>query len=271
MKTIPVSPMIAGLIFSSLAMAKPGDEGAPPRGGADAPKRPMVDAWKHADADRDGFLTKEEFSELGRVRNLADEKRDRLFTRLDKNGDGRIGRGELGAPPRGNKKPEKRALPRLWELDSDKSGSVSFEEFRVGKPFAKLPESRIEKVFERLDTNGDGVISPADRPDAPDSKKDVKRKKKVDKKAEKKADKKPGKKSGRKADAARHPQSILQSLDVDQDGAVSFEEYRKGPEVRNLGEDEQEDRFMKLDRNGDLKLTAQDFAQDGGAPEMQER
>lgn len=255
--------MIAGLIFSSLAMAKPGDGGEPPRGGADAPKRPMVDAWKHADADRDGFLTKEEFSELGRVRNLADEKRDRLFTRLDKNGDGRIGRGELGAPPRGNKKPEKRALPRLWELDSDKSGSVSFEEFRVGKPFAKLPESRIEKVFERLDTNGDGVISPADRPDAPESKKDAKRKKKADKKAEKNA--------GRKADAARGPRAMLQNLDVDQDGAVSFEEYRKGPEVRNLGEDEQEDRFMKLDRNGDLKLTAQDFAQDGGAPEMQER
>lgn len=202
----------------------------------------MVEAWKRADADRDGFLTKEEFSTLERIGKLPAKKRDRLFARFDKNGDGKIGRNEILAAAKG--RGGKRPMPRLWELDTDKSGSVSYEEFSTGKPFARFPEKRRRKLFDRLDTNRDGVISRADRPKPPPR----------------------GGKKGRpdaRGPAERDPRRMLSALDEDGDGAVSFEEFRKGGRIRDLDEDTQEDRFMALDRNGDLKLTAEDFPPPG--------
>jgi hypothetical protein len=44
-------------------------------------------------------------------------------------------------------------------------------------------------------------------------------------------------------------------LDADGDGALSFAEFRKSPGVRDLTEDQQEDRFEALDRNRDHQLT----------------
>ena len=52
---------------------------------------------------------------------------------------------------------------------------------------------------------------------------------------------------------------MIHQLDKDGDGALSFEEFRAGPAVSQLGEDEQEDRFENMDKNGDQKLTPQDF------------
>lgn len=47
--------------------------------------------------------------------------------------------------------------------------------------------------------------------------------------------------------------------DKDRDGALTFEEFRVGPRHKDLGEDEQENRFEAMDRNHDKKLTAEDF------------
>ena len=55
------------------------------------------------------------------------------------------------------------------------------------------------------------------------------------------------------------PRQIIRQLDKNGDGALSFEEFRESPMVRNLTEDEQEDRFEEMDRNDDLKLTHEDF------------
>ena len=52
---------------------------------------------------------------------------------------------------------------------------------------------------------------------------------------------------------------INRKLDVNGDGSLSFEEFRVGPAVKNLTEDEQEDRFELLDRNGDQKISPEDF------------
>jgi Ca2+-binding EF-hand superfamily protein len=52
---------------------------------------------------------------------------------------------------------------------------------------------------------------------------------------------------------------MIRQLDGNGDGSVSFEEFRKAPPVRELGEDEQERRFMALDRNKDHKLGPEDL------------
>lgn len=180
---------------------------------------------------------------MPRVRNLPEDKRAHLFKRLDKNSDGQLSREELGRfgkPPEGHGPPMK----RLWELDADQSGGISFEEFKVGGLFKKLPPDKQELVFKRLDTDGDGVISPKDRPETfkrPDGKRGPKSERAMD-------DDGPSGKAG----------PINQKLDLDGDGALSFEEFRLSPAMRGLTEDQQEDRFELLDQNGDRKISPED-------------
>ena len=86
------------------------------------------------------------------------------------------------------------------------------------------------------DTDGDGLVTPTDRPEP----------------------------NRKRSDGARPgnqppPEPFNRKLDLDGDGALSFEEFRAGIQVRNLSEDEQEDRFESIDRNGDQKISPQDF------------
>ena len=181
---------------------------------------------------------------MPRIQNLPEEKRGNLFKRLDKNGDGKLAREELNrmGKPQDVQGPP---LKRLWELDVDKSGGVSLEEFKAGQLFKKLPPERQQAVFRRLDTNGDGTITPKDKPN-PSFKRGE--------------DQRPHRADGPKPDGPRmEPSQIIRQLDKDGDGSLSFEEFRSGPAVRNLGEDQQEDRFEAMDRNDDLKLTANEL------------
>ena len=199
-----------------------------------------MEAWQAADKNGDGFISNEEFETIPRIQGLPEEKRTNLFTRFDKNGDGKLDRGELGrfGKPRDGRR---RPMPRLWELDTDKSGGVDFEEFKAGQIFEKLTPDKQQAVFRRLDTDGDGVISPKDKPEPPFKRGG-------------------GKDRGRRPGGPpMGPHHIIRQLDQDGDGALSFEEFRKGHAVRNLTEDEQEDRFEALDQDKDLKITVGDF------------
>jgi Ca2+-binding EF-hand superfamily protein len=250
MKTIPVSFLAAGMLLPAVCLAQPP---APPKDPLPNEKRerrgmdrPFGEGLKAADSNHDGLISKEEFAAMPRIANLAEEKRENLFKRLDKNGDSSLSRDELGhmGKPREG---DGQSMARLWELDTDKSGGVSFEEFKGGRFFMKLPPEKQDSVFKRLDTDKDGLITPKDRPEPAFKNPNGKEPRKG-----------PDGKPSRKEDSGK-ADSINARLDLNGDGALSFEEFRAGPAVKDLTEDEQEERFELLDRNGDLKISEKDF------------
>ncbi len=246
MKTIPVSFLVAGMLLPAICLAQvpdPTSEKKRPKG---EPHRPFVEAWKKVDADRDGFISRDEFMEMPRVKNLPEEKRTSIFSRLDKDGDGKLSRDELMKFGRAH---DGEPAKRLWELDADKSGGVSFEEFKQGPFVKKLDPEKVSKMFNRLDTDSDGFITPKDRPEMPSKRPDEKQ---------------------RKGEDSPHHEKKHQKLDTDGDGSLSFEEFRVGPEVRDLSEDEQEDRFQKLDSNGDHKISSGERPSVSSGPKMEE-
>ncbi len=229
MKKTFVSILVASFLLPGICLAQP-----PSRQEAGSKPNPgFGKAWEVADQDGDGVISRVEFGGLPRVQRLPDDKREALFVRLDKDADGKLSRSELSGM---RKRPP---MKRLWELDIDQSGGVSFEEFKRGKFAQKLPAERQEKVFKRLDADGDGMISRKDRPQPRDRK---------------------GRPDGPQGgDRPERIRGFNRQLDANGDGALSFEEFRNGPAMKNLSEDQQEDRFESLDRNKDQKLSPEDF------------
>ncbi len=228
------------MLLPAVCLAQPPEPPMDPPAAGKAERRgpkAFMEAWKRADTNHDGLISKAEFDAMPRIQNLPEEKRENLFKRLDKDANAELSREELGRfgkPHDGRDHPMK----RLWELDSDKSGGISFEEFKAGQIFMKLPPAKQQAVFQRLDTDGDDMITPTDRPKPPF--------------------KHPKKKDGNPEGGGDAGQ-INRKLDLNGDDALSFEEFRQDPAVRQLTEDEQEDRFELLDRNADHQISADEF------------
>lgn len=234
MKTTPVSRIIALCLLAPLAA--PAQSG-PREGRAERPS--FEEIWGKYDVDGDGFLSFSEFNAMRRVALLPKEQRLRLFNRLDKDGDGRISRQELREirQRRGGGRNARGGMRRLMELDTDGSGGVSLEEFRAAEMFTNLPAERVEALFHRLDTDGDGQITPKDRPELPPMLR------------------------GKRGPRSEPHRRIFDHLDADGTGKLSFEEFRSARGIAALDEDAQEKIFLRLDTDGDKQLSYKEFSE----------
>jgi hypothetical protein len=75
---------------------------------------------------------------------------ERLFNRLDKNNDDRLGLDEL--------KPKSQR--RFMRLDTDKDGTVTSAE--IDTWLQALAERRKQRILDRMDGNGDGAVTRAE-------------------------------------------------------------------------------------------------------------
>jgi Ca2+-binding EF-hand superfamily protein len=175
MKKLVLAGTAAMAAFVALpALAQPGDEGrdrpVPPR------TRAQIEAavqarFARADADHDGFVTREEVRarlEAGRpdMAGRGAERRGQLFDRLDSDHDGSISRAEFDARPalRGGERRGPRLAHRggmrgglggrgFERLDSDRDGRVAL---------AEAERAALER-FDRVDVDRDGKISAEER------------------------------------------------------------------------------------------------------------
>ncbi|RYD34635.1 MAG: hypothetical protein EOP87_08840 [Verrucomicrobiaceae bacterium] len=271
MKAISLPMILAGLMIpATMAGAQPeGGAGrkGPPRpgmqegkgGGGEGRQRHFGRGLKAADADNSGTLSREEFNNIPRIQNLPEEKRGKIFGRLDKDQDGTLSGEELKTMmQRPQSEGARGGMMRFRQLDSDKSGGVSLAELKAGELFKKLPVEKQEALFARLDTDKDGEITIKDKPPGPregparPGRPDRPEKGNMERGSDKET-------KGEGERPPRDPRRMLKDLDENGDGSISFGEFSKSPPVRDLGEDMQEDRFEALDKNGDKKLDEADF------------
>lgn len=222
-------------------------------------KMRLLEFWKQADANNDHKISKQEFLQLPRVSQLPAEKQDKLFAHLDKNQTGTLEAGELapaaGPHTAGAADPEnmlRRPMPRIAEMDRNGDKKITYEEFIQTEMMGKLPDDRRKKMFERMDRNQDGVLSPDDgpppgqglrRPDgAPNEHPE-------------------GRFPKPQGNPAPHGERGFFGIDANQDKFLDFAELQKSPLAGRMGEDALEDMFESIDANKDLKIDQTEWNQ----------
>ena len=229
-----------GILWVGVAAMSWADPVQPEREGRGDGGRPKRDVFGHLlrglDENKDGAISLAEFSAGDKLERLTEEQRKSLFDRLDKNHDGSIQRNEI---PREGGMGDRRHRP----FDPNGDGKVSFEEFQKNPRIAELPIERKREIFNRMDRNGDGFL---DRRDG-----------------------RPGGPGGPGGRPPRGKMPPFGDLDEDKNGSVSFEEFRKSPRMKDQNEDQQEDAFEKIDRNGNGEIEKDEFprgSRPGGPP-----
>jgi hypothetical protein len=174
MKKIAFAGVALATLISLPAFAQPPIDG--PAAGKPVTRadvRSRVEArFARADANRDGFVTREEVEARrgeGRERLEArrGDRREALFARFDANRDGVLSREEFNAPRAGMGEGQRRGQRfgrgggmgggirgrAFAALDSDRDGRVSLAEAEAGAL----------RLFDRADSNRDGTVTPDER------------------------------------------------------------------------------------------------------------
>ena len=100
-------------------------------------------AFKKADADNDGTLTKTEAKSMPRVA--------KHFDAIDADKDGTVSLAEIRASMKKAKEMHDSAVERFKSADKDKDGTLTKDEAKA------LP--RVAKNFDAIDTDKDGTVS----------------------------------------------------------------------------------------------------------------
>lgn len=145
----------------------------------------------------------------------------------------------VGAQPEMDESPEKgprggprgeRGFGKGWkEADVDGDGTITLAEFQNLPRIQKLDEARRSQIFNRLDKNGDKVIS-------------------GDELAVMK----------RPPHQEREAMTRFKELDTDKSGGVSLEELKAGELFKKLPPEKQATLFTRLDTDGDGQITVKD-------------
>jgi len=105
---------------------------------------------RKADANKDAVVSFEEMKAV--APNMTRER----FDAMDKNKDGNLSAADRGGADSDNKSAMAENMQKLMESDSDKDGTLTFEELAAAKP--GFPR----EAFDRADKNKDGKITDAD-------------------------------------------------------------------------------------------------------------
>lgn len=89
------------------------------------------------------------------VAKSADRGMPLLFDAMDANGDGQITRDEMAS----------QRMARFEDADADGDGALSFEELEAEA--RTRATDHVERMMERLDSNEDGKLTPAELAEAP--------------------------------------------------------------------------------------------------------
>jgi len=173
------------------------------------------------------------------------------------------------------------------KLDTDQSGEISSEEFKLAPKLANASEEQKSRLFRRLDKNQDGELQPKElklnkRPKRHDwqmkgpvtfeqfiklshiQKLDPEKQRKLFQRLDKNGDQTLSREDRRprpKSPAHRRHKGppLFEQMDLNNDQKLSFTEYFEAPHIHKLGEDEAEDRFEALDKDKDGLLSSEEL------------
>jgi Ca2+-binding EF-hand superfamily protein len=214
--------------------------------------------WEAADvAPKDGYLTRDEWeAHCGSV-DVSPMSASELFPLVDANGDGRISEQEyknvfgIQLPELRRRVREKHGPPgesfKIFDADGD--GKISRAEFVKGSKELDVPEARANALFDEVDANGDGEISPKEWENAMGLDQKELRQKILGK-------------------LDQPPEDIFDKADKDDDGYLTPEEAQKALEKAGMTPAEAKEAMKAMDKDGDGKISRKEWMEGTGAKDL---